>query len=190
MPKCKVCGVEYKRTRPLSTTCGTYACNVEYAELHLEKVKAKKAKARRKETKEKLAKLKTPSQLAKDAEHYVNRYVRLRDYHKGCCSCDKPATWGGQWHCSHYISVGASSALRFHLWNMAKSCSQCNDKRGGNITEYGNRMSLERKEFLDNHERKRRFTREYLIRLKMIFAKRCRVVEKRLEGAGAGIDKG
>lgn len=179
MAKCKICRCEYVK-RSMSHKVCSVQCAIEAGQLRKEKVLEQRAREIRKDIKVRKEAAKSLSDLAKDAEHYVNRYVRLRDYHKGCCSCDLPATWGGQWHCSHYISVGASSALRFNLKNLAKSCSQCNGKKGGNIVEYGKRMSTDRRDFLTNHERSRRFSREYLIRLKTIFAKRCRRLEKRL----------
>lgn len=147
------------------------------------KLEKEARKADRIKAKARVAAAKRLSELAAEAQIEVNRYVRLRDRDKGCCSCDKPSTWGGKWHCSHYIAVGASSALRFNLWNMAKSCSQCNYHKGGNIQVYGLRMDPLKKEFLDNHPRGRRYTREYLVRIKKIAARRCRMIEKRIESA-------
>lgn len=135
-------------------------------------------KAERKEIKARKEKIKNPSQLAKDAEHYVNRYVRLRDANCGCVSCDRPASWDGQWHASHLKSVGANSALRFHLWNIHKACSICNKELSGNIGAYLERLPArigqERFEFIKNHPRERRYTRDYLIRLKQVFQRMCK----------------
>lgn len=179
---CRDCKQPFEPVRQMQPRCIPCAM-VKGRAMTIKNAKAKEAERRKADsikTKARKAAAKRPSELAAEAQAEVNRYVRLRDRDKGCCSCDKPASWGGQWHCSHYIAVGASSALRFHLWNLNKSCSQCNHNKGGNIREYGLRMDQGKKEFLDNHPRGRRFTREYLVRLKGIFARRCRILEKRI----------
>ena len=53
---------------------------------------------------------------------------------------DKPFNWHGQWHASHYFSRGHSSSLRFNLWNLHKSCSECNNAKSGNIAMYTPRL--------------------------------------------------
>jgi hypothetical protein len=74
------------------------------------------------------------------AQQVVNQYVRLRDGKEGCISCNRGAEWGGQWHASHFRSVGAASAIRFNLWNIHKSCSICNNWKSGNLSEYEPRL--------------------------------------------------
>ncbi|MGV8584443.1 recombination protein NinG, partial [Pseudomonas aeruginosa] len=71
-------------------------------------------------------KLKRRSDHLREAQAVIKRYVRLRDDHLGCVSCDMPATWGGQWHCSLFRRVGAAPQLSFSLWNMNKPCSAFN----------------------------------------------------------------
>lgn len=109
----------------------SYANKKGIASQHAERKKAHRANKER---------LKTPTQHKNELQVIVNQYVRLRDKDKGCISCDKPSTWNGQWHCSHYISRGASDALRFNLWNMHKSCSVCNGHLSGNIEQYTPRL--------------------------------------------------
>lgn len=173
--KCKECRSEFQPSRIGQKVCSP-ACAQRLAEKHREKVT-------RKETRSKLLALKPLSHFEKIAERAVNRYVRLRDRNEGCCSCDKTATWGGQWHASHLKSVGANSALRFNLWNINKSCSICNNHRSGNIAEYrkwySERFGQDRLDWLDNQPKTKRYTREYLIRLAKVFNKRCRMIEKR-----------
>jgi len=185
--KCAIrtCRAEFVK-RSMTHKCCSAECAHRFVIVEREKAQEKELLERNRAIRVRKTAVKSLAELAKDAQTYVNRYARLRDYHKGCCSCDKPSTWDGQWHASHYISVGASSALRFHLWNLNKSCSSCNEKKSGNIVEYGLRMDPAKKEFLDNHPRGRKFTREYLLRLKSIFAKRCRILEKRLKRSVAG----
>jgi hypothetical protein len=99
---------------------------------------AKKEKAER--DKARKVKLKTKREWADELQVIVNKYVRLRDKDLPCCSCDKPASWQGQWHASHFRSVGAASGLRFHLWNIHKSCSICNNHKSGNLEGYRPRL--------------------------------------------------
>jgi hypothetical protein len=149
--------------------------------------RAKEAKKQAQETRKQREKLKTPSQRANEAQTAVNKYVRLRDYALGCVSCDRGPSWGGQWHASHFRSVGAASAIRFHLWGINKSCSICNNHKSGNISEYEPRLILkigkDKVEWLKSQNSIRRYDAEYLSRLKQIFNKRANRLSKRLSHA-------
>ena len=118
--------------------------------------------------------MKTLRQLANEAQEKVNLYVRLRDAKEGCISCEKPASWDGQWHASHYRSVGAASAVRFNLWNIHKACSVCNHHKSGNIAEYTPRIiskiGQEKVDWLNSQNDVVKYTREYLIRIKKVFS--------------------
>lgn len=113
----------------------------------------KAARAKHREAKERI---KPKSKWLSELQALVNKYVRLRDAQDGCISCDKPASWQGQWHASHYYSRGHSSALRFNLWNLHKSCSVCNSHLSGNIGEYTPRLiekiGQERFDYLEAHK--------------------------------------
>lgn len=129
-------------------------------------------------TRQKLEKLKSKAQWAKEAQTAVNKYVRLRDSHLGCVSCDKPASWDGQWHASHFRSVGAATAVRFNLWNIHKSCSVCNNWKSGNLSEYEPRLrekiGAEKVDWLRTQNQLSAHSVEYLKRLKIIFTKRAK----------------
>lgn len=146
-------------------------------------VRAQK-KAERADTKRRKEAAKTRSQWLKEAQEVVNRYVRLRDAKLGCVSCDKPATWGGQWHASHFRSVGVASAVRFNLWNIHKACSICNNWKSGNLSEYEprlrERIGAEKVDWLRTQNQLADFQIEYLKRLKAVFAKRVKRMEKKL----------
>ena len=86
-----------------------------------------------------------------------NAYIRARDAHLGCVSCHLPADWDGQWHASHYRSVGAAPELRFDPLNCHKACSVCNAWKSGNLDRYRPklivRIGLENVEWLEGpHE--------------------------------------
>jgi ribosomal protein L44E len=179
--KCKVCGTEYVKSRPLQKVCST-SCAIEHANKLTERKKAKEAAQDRRQTREKLKAMKSKAKLANEAQAVVNKYVRLRDAHLGCISCDKPASWDGQWHASHFRSRGAASGLRFHLWNIHKSCSICNNHKSGNLIEYEPRLrekiGADRVEWLRSQNQVVTFTAEYLNRLKAVFSKKVKRIER------------
>ncbi|MCF5059090.1 recombination protein NinG [Pseudomonas proteolytica] len=168
---------------------GQAVCSPKCALATLEVQKAKEKKsldlAGRRDIKERKEALKTRADHAKEAQTVMNRYVRLRDAHLGCISCNKPASWGGQWHCSHFRSVGAAAHLRFNLWNMNKSCSQCNAHLSGNIMVYRPRLvekiGAEKVEWLECNHDLVRHEIPYLKRLKAVFTKKAKLLEARIQ---------
>ena len=177
--KCKVCREQFTASRPMQAVCGIQCAIAQgrKASAKLKKIEDKAHKARLRES-EPLAKMADRAQAA------VNEYVRLRDYRDGCISCEKPYTWPGQWHASHFRSRGAASGLRFHLWNIHKSCSQCNNYASGNIAEYTPRLiekiGQDKVDWLKAQNQVRKYDRDYLERLRAIFAKKARRLKKRL----------
>jgi len=81
-------------------------------------------------TKQKLAKLKTKAQWAKEAQAAFNRFIRLRDADQPCISCGRHHS--GQYHAGHFLSVGARPELRFNEFNVNKQCAPCNTHLSGN----------------------------------------------------------
>ena len=74
------------------------------------------------------------------AQKAFNKFIRLRDAELGCASCNKPSSWRGQWHASHFKSVGARPDLRFNEDNCHKACSVCNNYLSGNVGEFRKRI--------------------------------------------------
>ncbi|UNK68364.1 recombination protein NinG [Pseudomonas simiae] len=185
--RCPSCRVMFTPARATQAVCGEIECAIAYGKSDKGRAIAGKALAEvgRREIKVRKEKLKTRAEHAKEAQSVINRYVRLRDAHLGCISCDKPASWGGQWHCSHFRSVGAAAHLRFNLWNMNKSCSQCNAHLSGNIMVYRPRLlekiGAEKVEWLECNQDLVRHEIPYLKRLKAVFAKKCRRLEARIQ---------
>ena len=130
---------------PFTTT--QQACSPRCAMTLVTQAKEKKA---RQELREGRQRLKTKSDWLKEAQVPTNAYIRERDRDEGCISCDKPASWGGQWHASHYRPVGNCSALRFHEMNIHKACSECNNFKSGNLVEF--RIGLIKKVGIANVE--------------------------------------
>lgn len=184
--KCKnpACGISFPPQRLGQAVCSP-KCGLAIKDVNQAKARKSLAQVERREIKVRKEKLKSRADHAKEAQAVINRYVRLRDSHLGCISCDKPASWGGQWHCSHFRSVGAAAHLRFNLWNMNKSCSQCNAHLSGNIMGYRPRLvakiGQEKVDWLECNQDLVRHDIPYLKRLRAVFAKKVRRIEQRYE---------
>ncbi|QAY93665.1 recombination protein NinG [Pseudomonas sp. ACM7] len=184
--KCKnpACGISFPPQRLGQAVCSP-KCGLAIKDVNQEKARKSLAQIERKEIKVRKEKLKSRADHAKEAQAVINRYVRLRDAHLGCVSCDKPASWGGQWHCSHFRSVGAAAHLRFNLWNMNKSCSACNNFLSGNIAGYRpkliEKIGQTKVDWLECNQDLARHDIPYLKRLKAVFAKKVRRTEQRQE---------
>lgn len=183
MRKCAIKGCAIRFT-PRSIT--HKACGPEHAALIAADKREREERAQFKARKEAAKPLR---ERLKDTEKVINKYVRVRDAHLGCISCDKPASWDGQWHASHFKSVGSNSVLRFHLWNIHKACSECNLFMSGNIEEYRKRLILKKGQavvdWLERQNGVRKYDPEYLDRLKKVIAKRTKRLERRLGGLNA-----
>lgn len=151
----------------------------------LEKLKQAKPATKRK-TKMVIKTIRTckPS-VADYAQVAINRYVCIRDYGKPCISCGQPMTDSGfsRMECGHYRSRGAAKHLRFHLHNMAGQCHHCNQVLSGNRTGFQLgllvRIGTEKVHALDNDSRLGLFNDEYYQRIKSIFTRKARRLEKR-----------
>lgn len=184
--KCRHCKDYFNRHDGVTVPNGFY-CSTEHAWAH---VKPRVQRMHIAYEKQKLAKrradIKPIKKIEDEAQASINRYVRLRDYRKGCVSCDKPNTWHGQWHASHRFAVGSSSMLRYNLWNIHKSCSVCNNHHSGNIGEYTPELikiiGQEKFDWMVSvKSNPRKYDREYLQRLKRIFNKKARILQRRLD---------
>jgi hypothetical protein len=181
---CKVCRERFTPTRQMQPVCSPpKPCSFEYGLKAASKSADARVRAEKREHRQKLESIKPLSYWEKKAEAAVNRYVRLRDASKGCVSCDLPATWDGQWHASHFRSVGAATAVRFNLWNINKACSVCNHHKSGNLAEYEPRLRAlrgdEKVDWLRTQNQIVKYSREYLERLQKVFNKKARRQEKR-----------
>ena len=184
--KCRSCNAKFTPFKPMQVACSV-ACALSMASTQKDKARKAIASQARVDHREAKERIKPRSKWLKEAEAAVNKYVRLRDAHLGCVSCDKPATWQGQWHASHLRSVGASSATRFNLWNIHKSCSVCNTHLSANLSEYLPRLREKigdaKVDWLYTQNQPVTYSIDYLKRLKKIFTKKARKAEKRIAEA-------
>lgn len=181
---CKACGTKFKPHLSTQKACSV-RCALDLVPANMDRARKAIEQRERNETKSRKEKLKGRAEYAKEAQAAINRYVRLRDAHLGCISCDKPASWQGQWHCSHFRSVGAAAHLRFNLWNMNKSCSACNNFLSGNIGAYRpaliEKIGQEKVDWLECSNGVARHDIPYLKRLKIVFTKKARRLEARIQ---------
>lgn len=199
--KCKVCGEYFV---PKFHDIRIRWCSPEHGAIlameEREKEKVKAAAKRIKEQKEaekagskrrkaKRESLKSKSQWDKEAQSAFNRYIRVRDEGKPCVSCGNPLIGksnyltGSAIDASHYRSRGAASHLKFNVFNVHSACTRCNRQLSGNAVEYRirliERIGLERVERLESDSEPRRFDIPYLQRIKSIFTRKARALEKR-----------
>jgi hypothetical protein len=172
---CKACGKDFSPRMPMQSVCSPRCARKS---VQLAKVEERAKVALRKDA------AKPRGKWLAECQAIINRYVRLRDRDLPCCSCDRPASWDGQWHASHFRSVGAASGIRFHLWNIWKGCSICNNHLSGNIAGYRprllERIGAERLAWLEAQNGVVRYEIDYLKRFKAVMGKRLKRLEKRL----------
>lgn len=192
--KCEVktCRQKFRPYTSFITWCSP-ECGFVVAQARMKKKAAQEArkaslaaKLEKRQHRARKEQAKAPDELKAQVQRLANQCARIRDALDGCISCDKPATWDGQWHGSHYKTTGANSALRFNLWNIHKACSVCNHHKSGNMAEYKPRLiekvGQERVDWLDSHERTRRYPVEWLVRAKKVFSKLVKRYKRRLKG--------
>ena len=181
MPRCKVCKEKFDAKYFLQKACFNPACLAEWSKMDRQ-IKQKKIDKSRKEN------LKTAGDYIKEAQASINKYVRIRDKNKPCVSCGnnrehKIGLSGHRYDAGHYRSRGSAGHLRFNLFNIHKQCVKCNRENSGNIVEYRieliKRIGIDRVENLEQDNELRKFSIEYLKRIKSIFNKKYRLYEKR-----------
>ena len=195
--KCKYCKEYQQRDKVVKTPFGNF-CLTEHAILFAQdkskhdikkklakakQVVVKKDKAFNRETKRLKESIKSAGEYIKEAQSSVNKYIRLRDRNKPCVSCgsNPEQIRGGTFDAGHYRSRGSASHLRFNLLNIHKQCVKCNRFNSGNAVDYRieliRRIGEDNVVKLENDNRPRKFTIDYLKRVKKIFNKRARFYE-------------
>lgn len=180
--KCKNCGVRKNKSEMIINIMAfcSFKCLTTYTntvKLNTSKIRFEKSKS---ETTVR-RKVKTVSDLKKEAQAVFNKYVRLRDIKKGygCISCNKPYDGDRyKWDAGHYISR-RHNKTRYHLNNVHLQCVRCNRYGYGETVAYRQnliqRIGLSNVEWLENnYQQTYSFTLDYLSRLKKIFNKKIR----------------
>lgn len=151
-PKPKKCRVSECRASFVPQRLGQRVCSPACALLDAATNKTNQEKARksmaqvgRREIKARKERLKSRADHLREAQAAVNEYVRLRDAHLPCISCDSMPNdndlmTGSRWDAGHYRSVGACPELRFEPLNIHRQCVKCNRNLSGNAVEYRIRL--------------------------------------------------
>lgn len=151
---CPICGVKFTPLRPIQKVCSA-PCAIKHATDKRDKKRAQEEriqqKVDRKIIKFKLEELKPLSYYAEKAQRAVNAYIRARDEGQPCISCGRYHT--GKWNAGHYVSRGASPALRYHHDNIHLQCEPCNTSKSGNLIAYRKNLLIkigqERLDFIE-----------------------------------------
>ena len=191
---CKVCKAQYAPRSTLQAVC-----SIECA---LRQSRAKRLvgerKAQRAKDNQWKADNKPFGKLVSEAQIATNWYIRMRDWFKPCISCGRtraeveasdPHKPGGYFDAGHFQSVGAHPEKRFNLLNISAQCKVCNGGSGqyarkrnsvdasyrdGMVERYG----LEVVERLEGPSRRRKMTREDLVRWAKLMRRRARHYKK------------
>lgn len=183
---CKVCGTLFHPRTSLASVCSP-PCAIKLGK-GFSKQRRESTLREAKQTRERRAALVSFAKLEYQCRKIVQKIARIRDRDQGCISCDKPASWDGQWHGSHFRTHAACSALQFHLWNINKACWIDNKLYSGRIDQYElgliERYGQERVDWLKAQPKgTSKHTpeyRAYLERFKKVMGKRLRRMEKRI----------
>lgn len=186
--KCRVaeCRATFVPAQPFQTWCSP-DCAVVIIRQRQEKQRKSFAQRERREIKVRKEKLKSRADHLREAQAAVNEYVRLRDAHLPCISCDSMPNdndlmTGSRWDAGHYRSVGACPELRFEPLNIHRQCVKCNRNLSGNAVEYRirlvQRIGVETVAWLEGPHEPRKYTVEEIKNIKAEYRAKTRELKK------------
>ena len=168
MCKNPACGISFQPQRLGQAVCSP-VCALAIKDVNQQKARKSLAQVERKEIKIRKEKLKSRAEHLREAQAAVNEFIRLRDAHLPCISCDSIPSdhdlfTGSRWDAGHYRSVGSCPELRFEPLNIHRQCVKCNRNLSGNAVEYRIRLVLrigvERVAWLEGPHPARKYTVE------------------------------
>ena len=163
MRRCKVCRQPFEPRLPMQAVCGI-DCARALAVRVRSKAEKQAATKQRKADRERKEKLKTRSELAREAQQAFNTWIRFRDAGRPCISCGRHHQ--GQMHAGHYLSVGARPELRYEPLNVWRQCSPCNTHLSGNAVLFRQALvreiGLDRVEWLEGPHPAKKYTADEL----------------------------
>lgn len=185
-PRCKHCR---ERTEKLGKLLHDHCMDAWIAKQLAKQQAARAAKQRaaakveRAQDRKRRETLKSRTNWEQECKAIAQKIARLRDRFDGCISCHIGPDYGGKWHGSHYRPAGSNAAVELHLWNIHKSCAQCNLFKGGNLGPYRIKLvakiGLDRVEWLESQTQPVKRSIEYLKRYKAVMGKKLKRLEKR-----------
>lgn len=129
---CRVCRDPFLPRNSMQSVCGIRCAR------RVPVLARKAAKDERKATRARLDALRPLGYWMKQAQVAFNAWIRLRDAHLPCISCER--FHAGAWDAGHYLTVGARPELRFDESNVHRQCVPCNQHLHGNLVLF--RMGL------------------------------------------------
>lgn len=185
---CKACGGKFRPSLSTQKACSV-KCALDLAKQPANQQVARKAidQRDRREIKVRKEKLKSRADHLREAQAAVNEYVRLRDAHLPCISCDSMPNdsdlmTGSRWDAGHYRSVGACPELRFEPLNIHRQCVKCNRNLSGNAVEYRIRLVLrigaDKVAWLEGPHPARKYTIEEIKTIKAEYRAKTRELKK------------
>jgi hypothetical protein len=129
--KCKICKSKFKPKRFLQKNCNNHSAK-ELAEWSRKQRKDKEDRSYRK-MKRVFYENDIPIRK-KAAKLACHGYIRARDAHLPCITCDKPL--GTKYDAGHFLSSGSHSYTRYMEKNIHAQCVNCNQFNGGKPREY------------------------------------------------------
>ncbi|MBD9585806.1 recombination protein NinG [Pseudomonas sp. PDM03] len=186
--KCKnpACGVSFPPQRLGQAVCSP-KCGLAIKDVNRERARKSLAQIERKEIQVRKEKLKSRADHLREAQAAVNEFVRLRDAHLPCISCDSTPSdhdliTGSRWDAGHYRSVGACPELRFEPLNIHRQCVKCNRSLSGNAVEYRIRLVLrigaEKVAWIEGPHEARKYTVEEIKAIKAKYRAMTRELKK------------
>lgn len=187
--RCPSCRVMFAPARSSEAVCGEIECAIAHGQSEKGRAIAGKALAEvgRREIRVRKEKLKSRADHLREAQAAVNEFIRLRDGHLPCISCDSlPNDYdlmtGSRWDAGHYRSVGACPELRFEPLNIHRQCVRCNRNLSGNAVEYRIRLVLrigaEKVDWLEGPHPARKYTIEEIKAIKADYRAKSRELKR------------
>ena len=134
--RCKQCLEYHPMKESIKVPAGWFCSRQHAAEFAIARSRKDKQRKAKADHRKAVMEVKPIGYWMKRAQSAFNAYIRERDKGLPCISCGKPDDGSHQRHASHYRSVGASPATRFHELNVWASCQVCNNHLSGNLVPY------------------------------------------------------
>jgi len=188
---CQACRCKFTPDLPGAIVCSEH-CALSFALSENGKERKAQAVKERKADAVKRQGMKSRQTWLKECQVVVNKVVRLRDMlaGHGCITCGaRPAQKvGGTMDAGHFRSVGSAPHLRFFTPQIALQCVTCNRYQGGRALDFRKALVLRHGaawvDALEGRQELAKFDIAYLQRLKAVFAKLARRLEKRIASKG------
>ena len=180
------CSIKFVPQRLGQAVCSP-ACALATKDVNQQKARKSLAQVERREIKVRKEKLKSRADHLREAQTAVNEFIRLRDGHLPCISCDSLPSdhdlmTGSRWDAGHYRSVGACPELRFEPLNIHRQCVRCNRNLSGNAVEYRIRLVLrigaEKVDWLEGPHPARKYTVEEIKAIKADYRAKTRELKR------------